>query len=147
LRKNHTDRAVLDCIAAGKPFLGICLGMQMLFEESEESHGVTGLGVFHGKITKIPASCGLKIPHMGWNSLKILQTDGVLSGLPQNSYVYFVHSFFLHAEDERIVSAQTEYGVTIDAAVQYKNVHATQFHPEKSCRAGLQILKNFVALE
>lgn len=146
LRKNHTDQAVIDCINAGKPFLGICLGMQMLFEGSEESPGVTGLGVFRGTIRKIPAESGLKIPHMGWNSLDLKQPDGIFAGLPQSTYVYFVHSYYLHAEDPQIVAAQTEYGVTIDAAVQYKNVCATQFHPEKSCRAGLQILKNFVAL-
>jgi glutamine amidotransferase len=146
LRKNHTDWAVMDCIEKGKPFLGICLGMQMLFEGSEESPGVSGLGVLKGVIRKIPSKPSLKIPHMGWNSLDVLQSNGILAGLPQSAYVYFVHSYFLHAEEPEIVSAQTEYGVTIDAAVQCRNIHATQFHPEKSSRAGLQILKNFVAL-
>ncbi|MDD6175096.1 MAG: imidazole glycerol phosphate synthase subunit HisH [Firmicutes bacterium] len=146
LKKNHTDRAVIEAIEQGKPFLGICLGMQMLFEGSEESPGVSGLGILKGVIRKIPVDPSLKIPHMGWNSLNILQSDGILAGLPQSAYVYFVHSYYLHAEDPAIVSAQTTYGTTIDAAVQQGNIHATQFHPEKSSRAGLQILKNFVAL-
>ncbi len=146
LRKSHTDQAVIDFIDAGKPFLGICLGMQMLFEGSAESPGVSGLGVFPGVIRRIPAETGLKIPHMGWNSLKIKKSDGILAGLGESPYVYFVHSYYLHADNAEIVSAQTEYGIPIDAAVQFKNVHATQFHPEKSCRTGLQILKNFVAL-
>ena len=129
-----------------KPFLGICLGLQLLFERSEESPGVEGLGILKGEILKIPETEGLKIPHMGWNSLTFQNQGRLFKGLEEHPYVYFVHSYFLHAKEPEIVSAQTEYGVTIDAAVEYRNVHATQFHPEKSSRAGLQILKNFAAL-
>lgn len=134
---------VVEYTKSGKPFLGICLGLQLLFPESEESPNTKGLGIFDGTITKIPSGEGLKIPHIGWNSLDIKKTDGLFKGIDQNSYVYFVHSYFLNATDKNIVSAQTQYGVTIDAAVQKGNVFATQFHPEKSGETGLKILKNF----
>ena len=123
--------------------MGICLGLQLLFPESEESPNVKGLSVFDGTITKIPSGEGLKIPHIGWNSLKINEKSRLFKGIEQNAYVYFVHSYFLNASDKRIVSAQTEYGVTIDAAVERGNVFATQFHPEKSGETGLKILRNF----
>lgn len=134
---------VIEYTKSGKPFLGICLGLQLLFPESEESPGAKGLGIFDGTITKIPSGEGLKIPHIGWNSLDIKKTDGLFKGIDQNSYVYFVHSYFLNATDKNIVSAQTEYGVRIDAAVEKGNIFATQFHPEKSGETGLKILKNF----
>lgn len=134
---------VLDYIKSGKPFLGICLGLQLLFPASEESPDAKGLEVFDGTITKIPSGEGLKIPHIGWNSLDIKKKDGIFKGIDNNSYVYFVHSFYLNAKDKNIVSAQTNYGVTIDAAVEKENVFATQFHPEKSGETGLKILKNF----
>ncbi|MBQ5381688.1 MAG: imidazole glycerol phosphate synthase subunit HisH, partial [Ruminococcus sp.] len=137
---------VKEYIAGGKPFLGICLGMQLLFPESEESPGAEGLGIFEGTITKIPNGEGLKIPHMGWNSLTVRKGSRLFDGIEGNPYVYFVHSYFLHAADPSIVAAQTEYGVTIDAAVESGNVFATQFHPEKSGDVGLKILKNFVAV-
>ena len=134
---------VLDYTKSGKPFLGICLGLQLLFPESEESPEAKGLGIFEGAITKIPNGEGLKIPHIGWNSLDIKKKDGIFKGIEGNPYVYFVHSYYLKAADKDIVAAQTSYGVTIDAAVAKDNVFATQFHPEKSGETGLKILKNF----
>ena len=134
---------VIEYTKSGKPFLGICLGLQLLFPKSEESPDAEGLGIFDGSITKIPSGEGLKIPHIGWNSLDIKKNDGLFKGIGKNPYVYFVHSYFLSASDRSIVSAQTEYGVTIDAAVEKGNVFATQFHPEKSGEAGLKILRNF----
>ena len=143
LNRFGIKETAVDFIKSGKPFLGICLGLQLLFPESEESPGAEGLGIFDGAITKIPAGEGLKIPHMGWNSLDITKDGRLFRGIEGNPYVYFVHSFFLNAADKSIVAAQTEYGVTIDAAVEQGNVFATQFHPEKSGDVGLRILKNF----
>lgn len=137
---------IRDMIEDGKPFLGICLGLQLLFESSEESPGAEGLGILKGKILKIPSSPGLKIPHMGWNSLHLENNGRLFRGVPENSYVYFVHSFYLKAEDETIVKASTEYGTHIHASVEQGNVFACQFHPEKSSEVGLKILKNFVEL-
>lgn len=134
---------VIEYTKSGKPFLGICLGLQLLFPKSEESPDAEGLGIFDGSITKIPSGEGLKIPHIGWNSLDIKKSDGLFKGIGKNPYVYFVHSYFLNASDKSIVSAQTEYGVKIDAAVEKGNVFATQFHPEKSGETGLKILRNF----
>ena len=134
---------VIEYTKSGKPFLGICLGLQLLFPASEESPEAKGLGIFDGTITKIPSGEGLKIPHIGWNSLDIKKTDGLFKGIDQNPYVYFVHSYFLNASDKNIVSAQTQYGVTIDASIEKGNIFATQFHPEKSGETGLKILKNF----
>ena len=134
----------MEFIERERPFLGICLGLQLLFPESEESPNAKGLGLLDGTITKIPADTGLKIPHMGWNSLKILKHDGIFKGIEGEPYVYFVHSYFLTAQDQSIVSAQTEYGVKIDASVRKDNIFATQFHPEKSGKVGLQILQNFI---
>jgi len=128
------------------PFLGICLGLQLLFESSEETPGVEGLGILKGKIVKIPPAPGLKIPHMGWNNIKVKEDSRLFKGLPENPYVYFVHSYYLQADDEDIVAATTEYGVKIHAAVEKDNIFACQFHPEKSSTVGLQILKNFVSL-
>lgn len=131
----------------GKPFLGICLGLQLLFERSDEAPGVEGLGILKGEIVRIPDGEELKVPHIGWNSLH-LQNDGRLfRNLPEEPYVYFVHSYYLKAEDPEIVKATTEYGVTIDASVEQGNVFACQFHPEKSSRVGLKILENFAKLE
>ena len=134
---------VLDFIKTKKHFLGICLGLQLLFPESEESPNKKGLSVFDGSITKIPADTGLKIPHIGWNSLDIIKKDGIFKGIEDNAYVYFVHSYFLTAKNPEIVAARTNYGVQIDAAIEWENVSATQFHPEKSGEVGLKILKNF----
>ena len=132
---------------SGKPFLGICLGLQLLFEESEESPGVKGLGIFKGKIKKFSSDMGLKIPHIGWNSLSIKQNDTLFKGIPENSYVYFVHSYYLHAEDENDIATVTNYGIDFHSAVGKNNVFATQFHPEKSGDVGLQILRNFASME
>ncbi len=126
------------------PFLGICLGLQLLFESSEECEGIDGLGILPGKIVRIPAGEDLKIPHIGWNSLNYPNRGRLFEGVPENSYVYFVHSYYLQAEDDEIVTAVTEYGVTIHASVAKDNVFACQFHPEKSSDIGMKILKNFL---
>lgn len=126
------------------PFLGICLGLQLLFESSEECEGIDGLGILPGKIVRIPAGEDLKIPHIGWNSLSYPNRGRLFDGVSENSYVYFVHSYYLKAEDEEMITAVTEYGVTIHASVEKDNVFACQFHPEKSSDVGLKILKNFL---
>lgn len=128
------------------PLLGICLGLQLLFESSEESPGVKGLSILPGKILRLPEKPGFKIPHMGWNSLDIREGTRLFQGIDQGSYVYFVHSYYLQAEDESIVAASTEYTAHIHAAVEKGNIFACQFHPEKSSSVGLEILKNFISL-
>ncbi len=135
-----------QCVAQKQPLLGICLGLQLLFEESEESVGVKGLSVLEGKITRIPDKEGLKIPHIGWNSLEVTPGAKLFSELPENPYVYFVHSYYLQAKHLQDVAATAEYSTTIHAAVERENVFACQFHPEKSGDAGMQILKNFAGL-
>ncbi|MBR1730859.1 MAG: imidazole glycerol phosphate synthase subunit HisH [Ruminococcus sp.] len=146
MKKSGTDKAVIEFIKSGKPFLGICVGLQLLFEKSEENPETDGLGIFKGTIRRIPNGEGLKIPHMGWNSINILKNDGIFKDIRDNPYVYFVHSYYLDSEEKTIVSAQTEYGVKIDAAVSHGNVTATQFHPEKSGEVGLKMLKNFAEI-
>ena len=146
LEQSGMKEAVLDYVKTGKPLLGICLGLQLLFEESEESPGVRGLGLLRGKIVKIPADGGLKVPHIGWNSLDICKREGLFAGINGSPYVYFVHSYYLQAQDREVVSSQTEYGVKIDASVQAGNLFATQFHPEKSGAVGLKMLQNFAAV-
>lgn len=128
------------------PFLGICLGLQLLFESSEESPGAAGLGVLKGRIVRLPDDKGLKIPHIGWNSLTYPNPGRLFEGIPENSYVYFVHSYYLKAQDESIVRAVTEYGAKVHASVEKGNVFACQFHPEKSSAVGLKILSNFIAV-
>ena len=147
MAKNGLVETVKQNALSGKPFLGICLGLQLLFEESEESPGVKGLGIFKGKIKKFSPDMGLKIPHIGWNSLEIKQNDTLFKGIPENSYVYFVHSYYLHAEDEKDIATITNYGIDFHSAVGKNNIFATQFHPEKSGDVGLQILKNFASME
>ena len=137
---------IRDMIEDGKPFLGICLGLQLLFESSEESPGAEGLGILKGKILKIPTSPGLKIPHMGWNSLQLQNNGRLFRNIPQDTYVYFVHSYYLQAQEPEIVKAVTGYGTEIHASVEKDNVFACQFHPEKSGKYGLEILKNFAEL-
>lgn len=146
LREYDLVDTIKEFVATGKPFLGICLGLQLLFEESEESEGVEGLSILKGKIVKIPPKEGLKIPHMGWNSLEIKPGTRLFEGIANGSYVYFVHSYYLKAEDENVVAATTDYSTYIHAAVESGNVFACQFHPEKSSDIGIQILKNFVEL-
>ena len=128
------------------PFLGICLGLQLLFKDSEEAPGVAGLGILPGKIVRIPEGEGLKIPHIGWNSLALKNNGRLFNGLDNESFVYFVHSYYLKADDESIVKATTNYGVNIDASVEKDNVFACQFHPEKSGDVGLKILSNFASI-
>lgn len=135
-----------EVVEKGIPFLGICLGLQLMFESSEEAPGVEGLGLLKGKIVRIPEGDGLKVPHMGWNSLSFPKEGMLFAGIPENSYVYFVHSYYLQAEED-IVTATAEYGVTIHASVEKGNVFACQFHPEKSSHTGLTILKNFIELK
>ena len=147
MAKSGLVEIVKECALSGKSFLGICLGLQLLFEESEESPGVKGLGIFKGKIKRFPNDMGLKIPHIGWNSLEIKQKDGIFKGIPENAYVYFVHSYYLHAEDENDIATITNYGIDFHSAVGKNNVFATQFHPEKSGDVGLQILRNFASME
>ena len=126
------------------PFLGICLGLQLMFESSEETPGVEGLHLLDGTIRRIPAAPGLKIPHIGWNDLTFPNKGRLFRGIEDDSYVYFVHSFYLEAADSSIVTATTEYGTRIHASVEKDNIFACQFHPEKSSRIGLKILQNFV---
>lgn len=148
---NNLDKfGLVDTIkkvaASGTPFLGICLGLQLLFKESDETPGAEGLDILPGKILKIPAKDGFKIPHMGWNSLDVKPGARLFRGLEGNPYVYFVHSYYLKAADEGIVAATTEYTTHIHASVESGNVFACQFHPEKSSDVGLKILKNFASL-
>lgn len=138
--------AIHEAVDSGKPFLGICLGLQLMFEYSEETPGCKGLSIFEGGILKIPAKDGLKVPHIGWNSLNITENAKLFRGLSKEPYVYFVHSYYLKVKDPQIVAATTEYGVEIHASVEKGNVFACQFHPEKSGDVGMTILKNFVEL-
>lgn len=147
MTKRGIKDTIIEYTKSGKPFLGICLGLQLLFPESEETPGVNGLDIFKGTITKIPnQNRTLKIPHMGWNNISIKQKNGIFKDIEGEPYVYFVHSFYLKAQDKDIVAATTQYGIEIDAAVQKGNIIATQFHPEKSGEVGLKMLKNFVEM-
>lgn len=149
LRERGLEEVIHDFVDTGKPFLGICLGLQLIFEKSEESPEATGLGLLKGTITKIPTEVNgvsQKVPQIGWNNIVVNPDSKLLAGLAENPYVYFVHSYYLKAENSDEVSATTEYGVKIDCAVEKGNVMATQFHPEKSSEVGLKILTNFVNL-
>lgn len=146
IRAYGLEDVIKEVVKNGTPFLGICLGLQLLFERSDESEGVKGLAILEGEILRIPDKEGLKIPHIGWNSLKYPNKGTLYRGIPEDSYVYFVHSYYLKAKDPSIVVATTEYSTLIDASVEKNNVFACQFHPEKSSDVGLKILKNFVAL-
>lgn len=137
---------IRQVVKRGTPFLGICLGLQLLFERSEESPGVEGLGILKGEILRIPDAEGVKIPHIGWNSLQFPNRGRLFEGIEEDSYVYFVHSYYLRAQEASIVTAVTEYGTGIHASVEKDNVFACQFHPEKSSSVGLTILKNFLSI-
>ena len=139
--ENYRD-IIHEHVNSGKPFLGVCLGLQVLFTKSQENEGVKGLDVFKGEVVKIPEE-GLKIPHMGWNDLKIVNECSILDGIGKD-YMYFVHSYYVKPDDEDIIAATTNYGVDLTAAVCRDNVFATQFHPEKSGEVGLNILRNFI---
>ena len=128
------------------PFLGICLGLQLLFDESEEAPGVNGLGILKGKIKQFPKDAGLKVPQIGWNSLELSNDGRLFKGIKNGAYVYFVHSYYLEADDLNIVTASSDYAAHIHASVEKNNVFACQFHPEKSSEVGLSILKNFIEL-
>ena len=146
LRKFNLVNTIYNVADKKIPFLGICLGLQLMFSSSQESPGVSGLGLLPGEIVRIPPAPGLKIPHMGWNSLKLRPGTRLFKDISQNAYVYFVHSYYLKAGDRGDVAATTNYSVDIDAAVEHGNLFACQFHPEKSSEVGLQILKNFASL-
>lgn len=146
LKEYHLIQTIYDVVEKKTPFLGICLGQQLLFERSDESRGVNGLGILPGEILEIPPAPGLKIPHMGWNSLEIRPAARLFKGIEGNPYVYFVHSYYLKAKRPEDVAARTWYSVDVDASVESGNVFACQFHPEKSSRTGLKILKNFTEM-
>lgn len=147
LKKYDLISVIHEVVEKKTPFLGICLGLQLLFSGSEESGGVEGLGLLPGDIVRIPEAEGLKIPHVGWNSLELSNNGRLFENISNESYVYFVHSYYLKAKEEEIVKASTEYGVKIHASVEKDNLFACQFHPEKSGQVGLNILKNFAKLD
>ncbi len=145
LTASGLNEVIFEVADKGTPLLGICLGLQLMFETSEEAPDVKGLGLFKGTIVKIPDR-GLKIPHMGWNSIEVVKDSRILNNIGENPFVYFVHSYYLNASDEGVVSAYTDYGERLGIAVEKDNVFATQFHPEKSGETGMKILKNFINL-
>lgn len=147
IREFGLDEVIWETVEKGVPFLGICLGLQLLFERSEESGNAEGLGILRGEIRRIPDKEGIKVPQIGWNSLKYPRKGRLFQGIPEESYVYFVHSYYLEAEDGGIVTATTDYGVQIHASVEKGNVFACQFHPEKSSGVGLALLKNFAGIQ
>lgn len=145
LRSRNLDTAIKDFVVSGKPFLGICVGLQLLFDESEESPECPGLGILKGKIIKFPASDNLKVPQIGWNNVNSCKGK-LFEGISDDTFFYFVHSYYLKAADSSIVSSKCDYGVSFDSSVESGNVFATQFHPEKSSDHGLKILFNFLKL-
>ena len=147
LKYYELDKVIHEAVDKKIPFLGICLGLQLLFEGSDESKGVEGLHVLDGEILRIPDKEGLKIPHIGWNSLQLQNNGRLFNGMKDDPFVYFVHSYYLKARDEEIVKATCDYSTCIHASVEKDNVFACQFHPEKSSEVGLQILKNFTQIK
>ncbi len=147
IRSYGLESVIQDAVRQGTPFLGICLGLQLLFEDSDETPGVKGLELLPGGIRRIPDGEGLKIPHMGWNSLDIREGATLFKGIEGHPYVYFVHSYYLSAKHEEDVAATTFYSTKIHASVEHENIFACQFHPEKSGEVGLKILDNFIHLE
>ncbi len=146
IREYKLEQVICDVVDAGKPFLGICLGLQLLYKTSEESPGAVGIGILDGEIVRIPDAPGLKIPQIGWNSLNITPGAKLFQGIEGQPYVYFVHSYYLKSHDMQDVAATTHFSVDIHASVEHGNVFACQFHPEKSSKVGLKILENFIAL-
>jgi len=146
IRGYGLEEIIHEIINAKIPFLGICLGLQLLFESSDEAPGVKGLSLLKGSILRIPDATGIKIPHIGWNSLSYPNHGRLFQGIPEHSYVYFVHSYYLKADDESIVTGATQYSTNIHAAVEKDNIYACQFHPEKSSDIGLKILENFIKI-
>ncbi len=144
LKDRGLDVAVREFVASGKPFLGICLGLQLLFTYSEEFGPVEGLNLVRGRVVRFPA--GLKVPHMGWNQIEIERRCPLLEGIGSGEYFYFVHSYYVVPEDDSVVVARTEYGVPFVSMINMDNIYATQFHPEKSQKAGLRLLDNFARL-
>lgn len=147
IRERNLEETIKKSADGSKPFLGICLGQQLLFEHSDESPDAVGLGIFKGDIVTIPNDMGLKVPHIGWNSVELKQNDGIFKDINNNSYFYFVHSYYLKNAQSDIVAGVTDYGVQIQCAVQKGLVCATQFHPEKSSEVGIKLLRNFVSME
>jgi len=148
LKRQELLQEIRNQILDGKPFLGICVGYQALFEGSDEFQSCApGLGIFKGRVSRFPSGGGIKIPQIGWNQLHLVKTGSpFFRGVEEGSYVYFVHSYFPVPENRSIVATETDYGVTFASSVAWNNVYATQFHPEKSQKVGLQLLKNFVDL-
>lgn len=146
LRRQELVGPVLDHVASGRPFLGICLGLQLLFDVSYEDGQWEGLGVIRGKVVRFEDRPGLKIPHMGWNRLEFTKQCPLLDGIPDEAYFYFVHSYYVIPEDESVVAARAEHGGCFVSMIARDNVFATQFHPEKSQRVGLKLLSNFASL-
>lgn len=146
-REHKFDHLVLNWIDCGKPFLGICVGLQLLLEESEEAPGVPGLALFNGKVKLFkPEEHSLKVPQMGWNQVLQKKKSPLFNGISDNSYFYFVHSYYVAPEDEKIIVGETEYGIKYCSFIQKENVYATQFHPEKSQKNGIKFLENFVKI-
>jgi len=147
LKKQNLLAALKRHIKAKKIFLGICLGMQLLFERSEEAKGIKGLRILKGEVKKFKVKDSLKVPHMGWNQLsKTKSACPLLKGIPDNSYVYFCHSYYPQPRDSKVIAATTEYGINFSSILWQENIYGVQFHPEKSQETGLKILKNFVNL-
>lgn len=140
------NEVIHKIVDKGTPFLGICLGLQLIFDESEESPGVKGLSLLPGKIVKFSGKDELKVPQIGWNSISFPKKSRLFEGIKDDSYVYFVHSYYLSADNGEDVAAVAEYGETFDAAVESNNIFACQFHPEKSSEVGLKIIENFLNL-
>ena len=146
IRGYGLEEVIKDVVKKGTPFLGICLGLQLIFETSQEAPGVPGLSLVKGDILKIPKGEYEKIPHMGWNSLHLKNNGRLFKGIDEGAYVYFVHSYYLKAAEEKTVKAETEYNTCIHASVEKDNIFACQFHPEKSSKVGLKILENFIEI-